>query len=74
MANWAGSMAVQLKIFDTYLAAFDSPETKDELRKAFTARVLGEHPTIKGEPPIAPSAAAMDTAVEWAAKFSRGGK
>ncbi|MEV7458172.1 hypothetical protein [Pseudarthrobacter oxydans] len=74
MANWAGSMAVQLKTFDTYVAAIDSSETKDELRKAFAARVFGEHPPIKGEPPVAPSAAAMDTAVEWAAKLTAGGK
>ncbi|RKO26120.1 hypothetical protein D7Z96_05070 [Pseudarthrobacter phenanthrenivorans] len=41
MANWAGSMAVQLKTFDTYLAAIDSSETKDELRMAFAARAFG---------------------------------
>lgn len=74
MANWAGSMSVQLKTFDTYIAAVDSPETKDELRKAFAARVFGEHPQMKGEPAVAPSAAAMDTALEWAGKLTGGGK
>lgn len=70
MANWAGSLAVQLQTFDAYLAAIDSTEVKDELRKSFAARAFGDHPAMKGEPTVTPSAAAMDTAVGWAAKLT----
>jgi hypothetical protein len=73
MANWAGSIAVQLQTFDAYLAAIDSTEVKDELRKSFAARAFGDHPPMKGEPTVTPSAAAMDTAVGWAAKLTAGG-
>lgn len=74
MANWAGSIAVQLQTFDAYLAAIDSSDVKDELRKSFAARAFGDHPAMKGEPTVTPSAAAMDTAVGWAAKLTAGGK
>lgn len=74
MANWAGSLAVQLKTFDAYLAAIENPDVRDELRKTFGARVFGDHPAMKGEPSVTPSAAAMDTAVGWAAKLTAGGK
>jgi hypothetical protein len=74
MANWSSSLAVQLKTFDAYLSAIESPEAKDELRKSFGARVFGDHPAMKGEPTVTPSAAAMDTAVGWAAKLTAGGK
>jgi hypothetical protein len=74
MANWAGTLAVQLRTFDAFLAGIDNAEVKNELRKAFAARVFGEHPAMKGEPSMAPSAAAMDTAVGWAAKLMPGSK
>lgn len=74
MANWAGSLAVQLQTFDGYLAAIENPDVRDELRKTFALRVFGEHPPMKGEPTVTPSAAAMDTAVGWAAKLTAGGK
>jgi hypothetical protein len=74
MANWASALAVQLKTFDAYLRAVENPDAKDELRKSFAARVFGDHPAMKGEPTVTPSAAAMDTAVGWAAKLMPGGK
>lgn len=74
MANWAGSLAVQLQTFDAYLSAVESLELRDELRKSFAARAFGDHPPMKGEPSVTPSAAAMDTAVGWASKLAGGGK
>lgn len=74
MANWASALCVQLKTFDAYLHSIDNPDVKDELRKVFASRVFGDHPPMKGEPAVTPSAAAMDTAVEWAAKLTSGGK
>jgi hypothetical protein len=74
MANWADSLSVQLQTFDAYLASIDNTEVKDELRKSFAARACGDHPAMKGEPTVTPSAAAMDTAVGWAAKLAAGGK
>lgn len=73
MTNWADSLSVQLQTFDAYLASIDNAEVKDELRKSFAARAFGDHPAMKGEPTVTPSAAAMDTAVEWAAKLTAGG-
>lgn len=73
MANWAESLSVQLQTFDAYLAAIESIEVKDELRKSFAARAFGDHPAMKGEPTVTPTAAAMDTAVGWAAKLTAGG-
>lgn len=74
MANWAESLSVQLQTFDAYVAAIESTEVKDELRRSFAARAFGDHPAMKGEPTVTPSAAAMDTAVGWAAKLTAGGK
>lgn len=74
MANWASALSVQLKTFDAYLRAIENAEVKDDLRKTFGARVFGDHPVMKGEPSVTPSAAAMDTAVGWAAKLTAGGK
>jgi hypothetical protein len=74
MANWASALSVQLKTFDAYVRAIESADVKDELRKTFGARVFGDHPAMKGEPNVTPSAAAMDTAVGWAAKLTGGGK
>lgn len=74
LANWAGSLAVQLRTFDAYLAAIENSDVRDDLRRAFGARVFGDHPAMKGEPTVTPSAAAMDTAVGWAAKLTAGGK
>lgn len=74
MANWSGSLAVQLQTFDAYLAAVDSVEVKDELRKSFAARAFGDHPAMKGEPSVSTSAATMDAAVALAAKIAGGGK
>lgn len=74
MANWAESLSVQLNTFDAYVAAVEDPAVRDELRKSFAARAFGDHPAMKGEPSVAPSAAAMDTAVGWAAKLMPGGK
>jgi hypothetical protein len=72
MANWAESLSVQLQTFDAYVLAVVSDDVKDELRKNFAARAFGDHPAMKGEPTVTPSAAAMDTAVEWAAKLTGG--
>lgn len=74
MSNWARSLAVQLKTFDAYLFAVEGVEARDDLRRSFAARAFGDHPAMKGEPTVTPSAAAMDTAVEWAAKLTSGGK
>lgn len=74
MANWAGSLAVQLQTFEAFLAAVDNPEVRDELRKNFATRAFGEHPAMRGDPAVAPSAAAMETAVGLAAKLVGGGK
>jgi hypothetical protein len=74
MANWAGSLAVQLQTFDAFLAAVENPEVRDDLRKSFATRAFGEHPAMKGESAVAPSAAALDTAVGWAAKLTGGSK
>lgn len=74
MANWAGSIAVQLQTFDAFLSSVENTETRDELRKSFAARAFGEHPAMKGEPVVTPSAAVMDTAVGLAAKLMPGGK
>ncbi|MCO4256478.1 hypothetical protein [Pseudarthrobacter cellobiosi] len=73
LANWAGSLAVQLKTFDAFLAPIGNQDVRDDLRKTFGARVFGDHPAMKGEPSVAPTAAAMDTAVGWAAKLTAGG-
>lgn len=50
LANWSRSLAVQLKTFDAYVAAVDSPDTRDDLRKSFATRVFGNHPATKGDP------------------------
>lgn len=68
MANWAGSLAVQLQTFDAYLAAIESIEVKDELRKSFAARVFGDHPAMKGEPSLAPAAELGEKALEVATR------
>lgn len=70
MANWAGSLAVQLQTFDAYLAGIENVDVRDELRKSFGARVFGDHPAMKGEPTVTPSAAAMDTLSDFAAKIA----
>lgn len=73
MANWASALSVQLRTFEAYLSAVESADVRDELRKSFATRVFGDHPAMKGEPSVTPSAAAMDTAVGWAAKLTSGG-
>lgn len=74
MANWAESLSVQLQTFDAYLAAIDSPDVKDELRKSFAARAFGDHPAMKGEPTVTQSAAVMDAAVGLVSKLGGGSK
>lgn len=74
MANWAGALAVQLKTFNAYIAPVRDQEAKDQLRKDFAARVFGDHPAMKGEPSLTPSAAAMDSAMDYAAKLVGIGK
>ncbi|MGO4247564.1 hypothetical protein AB4Y87_10140 [Paenarthrobacter sp. RAF54_2] len=74
LANWAGSLAIQLRTFDAYLAAIENLEVKDRLRETFAARVFGDHPTLKGEPSLTPSATAMDTAAGVVARLSGAGK
>ncbi len=68
MANWAGSLAVQLQTFDAYIAAVESRDVKDELRKAFAARAFGEHPAMKGEPTASLPATMVEKAMDVAAK------
>lgn len=55
MANWAGSLAVQLQTFEAYLSPIDDTSVRNELRQAFAARVFGDHPAMKGEQNLAPS-------------------
>ena len=74
LANWSGALAVQLKTFEAYLDPIEDTDTRNELRRTFAARAFGDHPAMKGEPMVTPSAAAMDTAVGWAAKLTAGGK
>lgn len=73
-ANWAKALSVQLKTFNAFIAPMGNQKLAEELRREFGARVFGEHPAMKGEPTVTPSAAAMDTAVGWAAKLTAGGK
>jgi hypothetical protein len=68
MANWAGSLAVQLKTFESYLSPIDDDAVKNELRKSFAARVFGDHPSMKGEPSVAPTAGLGEKAVDLATK------
>lgn len=74
MANWAKSLAVQLQTFDAYVAAVESTDVKDELRKSFAARAFGDHPAMKGEPTVTTSAATMDAAAGLLSKLTAGGK
>ncbi|WP_136017931.1 hypothetical protein [Arthrobacter silvisoli] len=69
LANWAGALAVQLKTFEAYLAPIDNSAVKDDLRKSFALRAFGDHPAMKGEPSVAPSAGAMENAAAVAAKL-----
>ena len=72
MANWAGSLAVQLKTFDAYLAPVENQEIRDDLRKSFSARVFGDHPAMKGEPTVAPTAAMGEKAMDLATRVIGG--
>jgi hypothetical protein len=74
MANWAGSLAVQLKTFEAYLAPIADDDVKNELRRTFAGRVFGDHPAMKGDPAVAPSSATLDSAVDLLARFTAGGK
>lgn len=68
MANWAGSLAVQLKTFESYLSPISDDQVKNELRRLFAARVFGDHPAMKGEPSVTPTAEMGEKAMDLAAK------
>jgi hypothetical protein len=68
MANWASALSVQLKTFESYISSIADAEVKNELRKSFAARVFGEHPAMKGEPSVAPTAELGEKAIDLASK------
>lgn len=69
MANWARSLAVQLKTFDAFADAIADSGVQDELRKAFAARVFGDHPAVKGEPALVASSQGIAALTETLAKL-----
>lgn len=68
MANWSGSLAVQLKTFESYLSPIEDDEVKNELRRTFAARVFGDHPALKGESAVTPTTEMGEKAIDLAAK------
>ncbi|XAS74077.1 hypothetical protein VUN82_09710 [Micrococcaceae bacterium Sec5.1] len=70
MANWAGSLAVQLKTFEAFLAPIASEEVRDQLRMSFATRAFGDHPAIKGEPSGGGASALTEKAIDLLAKNS----
>jgi hypothetical protein len=68
MANWARSLAVQLKTFDAFVDAIDDASVRNELRQAFAARVFGDHPAVKGEPALSASSQSVTALTEVLAK------
>lgn len=70
MANWAGSLAVQLKTFEAFLAPITSEDVRDRLRTSFAERVFGEHPVLKGEPSGTGTADVAEKALDILAKNS----
>lgn len=70
MANWAGSLAVQLKTFEAFLDPIKSEEVRDLLRTSFATRVFGDHPVIKGEPSEIGTAGVAEKALDMLAKRS----
>lgn len=70
MANWAGSLAVQLKTFEAFLAPITSEDVRDRLRTSFATRVFGEHPVLKGEPSGTGTADMAEKALDILAKNS----
>lgn len=70
MANWARSLAVQLKTFEAFLAPITSDDVRDRLRTSFAARVFGEHPVLKGEPSGTGTADVAEKALDILAKNS----
>lgn len=68
MANWARSLAVQLKTFDAFVDAIEEDSVRDELRKAFAARVFGDHPAVKGEPALSATSQSVTTLTEVLSK------
>lgn len=73
-ANWARALSVQLQTFNAFIAPLRNDKLSDDLRRDFGARVFGDHPAMKGEPTVTPSAAAMEAAVGWAAKLAGNSK
>lgn len=69
LANWAGALAVQLQTFEAYLAPIEDQTVRDELRKSFAQRAFGDHPAMKGEPSVTPTAAAMENTASVVAKL-----
>lgn len=70
MANWAGSLAVQLQTFEAFLAPINSEDVRDHLRTSFATRVFGNHPAIKGEPSETGTTAVAEKALDIIAKNS----
>lgn len=73
-ANWASSLAVQLKTFSAFLAPLNNQQLADELRKDFGARVFGEHPAMKRSPKINASAESLDTTLDLITKLTANGR
>lgn len=69
MANWARSLAVQLKTFDAFIDAIDGASVRDELKKNFTLRVFGDHPAVKGEPALSASSLGVAAVTEALSKL-----
>ncbi|MGO4145517.1 hypothetical protein AB4Y77_10565 [Paenarthrobacter sp. YAF11_1] len=49
LANWAGTLAVQLKTFEAFVDPITTDTVKDSIRRSFAERAFGEHPSMKGE-------------------------
>lgn len=68
MANWAGSLAVQLRTFESYLSPINDEDVKNELRKSFGSRVFGDHPSIRSESSVTPTADLGEKAMDLASR------
>lgn len=75
LANWASTLAVQLKAFSAYSHPITQSDVRDDLRRGFAARAFGEHPAMKGESnPPTPGPASLDAVIELATKLAPGAK
>lgn len=68
LANWSGSLAVQLRTFEGFVAPVTSDDTQNEIRRVFAERAFGAHPAMKGEPDSGQSMTVIEKAMEIAGK------